>query len=132
MDFPKRTIRRSIVRRSPIFLLPMFVLASIGLGGTGGSIAGTVVDQSGAVILARHTETGVRQETATNAEGFFAFPAMPGGSYELQVEHNEFRDYRQTGLVVTADAALQVVIELTLGPQTEAVPWAPKSSARRL
>lgn len=94
------------------------------LAGTGGSIAGTVADPSGAmmpevIVVARNTDTGVVQRTATNQVGFYAFPALPSGRYELQVEHPGFTPHLQTGLEVTSNAALRVDIKPTLGPHSE-------------
>lgn len=54
------------------------------LAATGGSIAGTVADPSGAmmpevIVMARNIDTGIVQRSATNEAGFYAFPALPSG-----------------------------------------------------
>lgn len=94
------------------------------LAGTGGSIAGTVSDPSGAVmphviVSVRSAESGVVVRTTTNESGFYAFPTLPSSDYELQVEHSGFKPYRQTGLKMTSNSALRVDITLTLGPRSE-------------
>lgn len=104
-------------------LLAAFCPAS---AGTGGSIAGSVADPTGAtvpdvMVAARNTDTGVPQRVATNGAGFYAFPALPGGHYELRIEHAGFKPYLQTGLEVTSNAALRVDIRLELGPRNETV-----------
>jgi hypothetical protein len=96
------------------------------LGGTGGSIAGVVSDPSGTVmpdvlVVARNTETGVMQKTATNGEGFYAFPAVPVGRYELQIEHSGFNPYKRTDVLVKLNDALRIDIQLSLETQSEAV-----------
>ncbi len=93
---------------------------------TGGSIVGTVADPSGGVIpnvsvSTRNTETGVVQKTTTNGEGFFAFPALPEGRYELRVEHSGFRLYKSAGVLLTTNAALRMDVQLSLEEHGEAV-----------
>jgi len=109
------------------------LLIPIALGGillacasTGGSIAGTVADSSGGVmpgvaVVARNTETGVPQKTVTNAEGFYAFPTLPEGRYELRVEQPGFQPFSKDGVVMTSTAALRVDIQLALEAHAETV-----------
>jgi hypothetical protein len=109
-------------------LIILFVLAAgfSCLAGTGGSIAGIVSDPSGTVmpdvlVVARNTETGVMQETATNEEGFYAFPALPEGHYELQITHPGFNPYKRARVAVNSNDALRVDVQLSLETQSEAV-----------
>ena len=74
----------------------------------------------GVLVSARNTETGVTQKTATNGDGFFAFPAVPEGRYELEVNHSGFQPY-STVVAVNANAALRFDIQLTLETQSNAV-----------
>jgi hypothetical protein len=97
-----------------------------GLASTAGSIAGTVADPSGAVmpgvlVVARNTETGVTQKASTNSEGFYGFPALPEGHYELQIEHPGFKPYKRAGVAVTSNAALLLNVQLMLEARAEAV-----------
>ena len=108
--------------RSLIALVAVFPV----LAATGGSIAGTVSDPSGAtisdvIVVARNADTAVVHRAATNGSGFYAFPDLPVGHYSLEVERTEFRPYTQTGLEVTLNAALRVDIALILGPRAETV-----------
>ncbi len=103
-----------------LFLSVLLWAATLpGLAATGGSIAGTVADPSGAVIpgvpvTARNTDTGVSRTTTTNAEGFYAFPALPEGRYELRINRAGFQPYAGVALPVTAAAALRLDIRLAL------------------
>src|SRR5438309_6586768 len=68
-----------------------------------GSISGTVRDPSGAVIpsatvTALNTGTGISQSVETDAVGFYAFPVLPVGVYEITIKHAGFKEYRQTDL----------------------------------
>ena len=54
----------------------------------GASIKGTVRDTSGAsiplvTILVRNLETGAERKVETDAEGHYAMPSVPVGSYEV-------------------------------------------------
>jgi hypothetical protein len=85
-----------------------------------GSISGVVTDPSGAVIpgvqvTALNTGTGLRQTVVTDTKGFYEFPALAVGAYELQVERPGFRAFRQTGLVIDANSALVADVHLILG-----------------
>src|SRR5690348_16332434 len=80
---------------------------------TTGSISGTALDPSGAVIpggrlTATNMATGVQLKTTTNEKGFYSFPSLPIGRYEIRIEAEGFSPQRRTGLVIDADSALQV------------------------
>lgn len=75
----------------------------------------------GVMVLVRNVDTGIVQRTATNESGYYAFPALPGGHYALEVEHPDFRPFIQRGLEVTSNSALRVDISLILGPHDDAV-----------
>ena len=67
------------------FTVIMLLAASPILAALGGSIAGTITDQSGAAmpevsVLARNADTGVQRRAATNEQGFYAFPDLAIGS----------------------------------------------------
>jgi hypothetical protein len=108
-------------------LLFVFIAAGFpAVAATGGSIAGVVQDDSGAVmtdvtLVARNSATGVEQRTVTNAAGFYAFPILLSGRYELRIEQPGFKPYLQTGIEVTSDAALKIDVRLTVGTHTETI-----------
>jgi hypothetical protein len=91
-----------------------------------GSIAGTVMDSSGAVIpgaavVALNTETNIRISSITNGDGFFSFPALSPGHYDIEVKANGFEHYRQTALVIDVNSALRVDVKLQVGAETQQV-----------
>ena len=72
------------------------------LAAMGGSIAGTIVDPSGALIptvavTAREAGTGAAYRTAADERGAYAFPDLPAGRYGLQVDHSGFVPYGRPG-----------------------------------
>ena len=73
-----------------------------------GSVSGTVLDASGAVIpdaTVKLTSETTRQvhETKSNGEGLFSLTAVPRDSYTLKVEHTGFKAFERTGIVVSAN-----------------------------
>jgi hypothetical protein len=96
------------------------------LGSVTGRISGTVKDPSGAVIpdvqvTVVNTETGIVQTSRTDSQGFYAFPSLQVGHYNLEVRHPGFKDYKQAGLMLDVNTALLADIQLTLGANTEQV-----------
>jgi len=91
-----------------------------------GSISGLVIDPSGSVIVgaavtATETQTGVKSETVTDSKGFYNFPELAIGTYDIEVTTNGFKTFRKSGLVVDANAALRVDATLQVGQTTEKV-----------
>ena len=126
MESKVRSVTAIALKRATLLILLVFAADFSVLAGTGGSIAGTVADPSSAVmpditVFARNTETRVALKASTNREGFYAFPTLPSGPYELQVEQPGFKPFKRTGLEVTSGAALRLDIELILGAHSEAL-----------
>jgi carboxypeptidase family protein len=101
-------------------------LVMIAQADTGGSISGTVTDQSGAVIpdttvTALNLDTTVQQTTKTNGNGFYNFAALPVGRYEIEVLREGFEPYKRTGLVIDVNSQLRADIALSMGAQSEEV-----------
>ena len=93
---------------------------------TGGSISGTVTDNTGAVVagasvVVRNTGTDVQQATQTNATGEYAFPTLAIGMYELEVTQNGFAPYKRTGITIDINTKLQTDVTLELATVTSQV-----------
>ena len=89
-------------------------------------ISGTVTDPTGALmpdvtVTAIDTQTSAKQETHTDANGFFSFPALSVGHYDLLIHRAGFKDYKETGLTLDVNSALSVNAELQLGQTSEQV-----------
>ncbi len=74
---------------------------------------------SGVTLVARNSATGVKQKTVTNTAGFYAFPILPSGRYELRIEHAGFMPYLQPGLDIASDAVHRIDIRLMVGAHSE-------------
>ena len=63
-----------------------------------GSITGTVIDPSGAVIAAaridvRNVDNGATYTSAASATGNYEIPQLPTGTYEITVTAADFKKY---------------------------------------
>jgi hypothetical protein len=91
-----------------------------------GTIAGTVLDPSGAAVVAARViatapATGFTRQTASGSDGGYVIPLLPVGNYTVTVEASGFRRSEQTGVVVKADEAVTVPVTLQIGAATETV-----------
>jgi hypothetical protein len=107
-------------------LVGSFTGPSASAQSAGGSISGTVKDPSGAVIAAAQVSalnrgTGASQTTQTNAEGFYAFPSLPVGKYEIDISLPGFKPYKRTDLTLDVNSKLEVDADLQLGAANEQI-----------
>ena len=102
------------------FFLVFAVLATGSLfAATTGSISGTVHDGQGAVVpntrvVLRNTLTGVTQSITTDSAGFYSFPSLPIGHYDITFEITGFDMFVEKDLVLDVDSARRV--DATLKP----------------
>jgi hypothetical protein len=100
--------------------------AIVSWAGAGGSVSGTVRDASGAVlpkatVTATNIDTRVRQTVQTDDKGFYAFPSLPVGHYDFEVQGAAFRPYRRAGIVIDANSRLTVDAVLKVGSKGDVV-----------
>jgi hypothetical protein len=125
----KNLMRNRAKARCVVLLLSLMLSpysAFVMQADTGGSISGTVTDQTGAVVpdttvTALNLDTTVQQTTKTNTNGLYAFTSLPVGRYEIEILRQGFKPYKRTGLVIDVNAALREDISLTVGEQSEEV-----------
>jgi hypothetical protein len=105
----------------------IFMLVAINSwAGVGGSVSGTVRDESNAVVpgasvKATNVETGVQHQAATNGQGFYSFPNLPIGHYSIGMQKAGFQPYQRTGITLDADSALTVDAVLNVGETSDVV-----------
>src|SRR5512142_2787339 len=68
-----------------------------------GELSGSVVDESGGVIpgadvTVTNDASGTVRRTVTNADGFFAFAALPSGTYTVSIKIQGFNTYEVKGI----------------------------------
>jgi hypothetical protein len=107
-------------------LVSIMLLAcpSIALAATTGSISGTIIDPSGGVIpgvslTVTNPATGVQNRTATDSKGFYSFPSLPVGRYDLKIEATGFHPQDRKALTIDADTALQVDLTMTMAEKQQ-------------
>ena len=113
-------------RRFRSFFAALFFCVPLAQAAVTGRIAGAVKDASGgaipgATITATNTEQNTQTKTTTDAKGDYAFPSLPVGNYEVQCESKGFRAEKRIGLVIDANAAIQLDMTLELAQRTEEV-----------
>jgi len=91
-----------------------------------GSIRGTVLDASGAVVSgarvsAVQTETGLARNMTSDAAGAYVFVELPVGHYRIEAEAKGFQKYVQVGISLDVNETATVTVRLAVGTPTESV-----------
>ena len=91
-----------------------------------GSITGTVLDATGAVIpnalvTLVNTDQGITQQTRTNSSGGYTFSPVRIGHYTVSASAKGFAKTTQQNLEVAIAQTLMVNIQLKLGAETETI-----------
>ncbi len=117
-----------VAKKARLGILVMLVgLASSSLfAATTGSISGSVADAQGAVIVGakvdlRETLTGVVQSIETDSAGFYNFPTLPVGHYDVTFEKDGFEKFVQKDVVIDVDSARRVDATLRPGSVQEQI-----------
>lgn len=118
----QRLIQEALCRTA---LACLILFASATAWGAGGSISGVVRDRTGGLIPGAslalvNSELKTKFNTDTDARGFYSFPALPVGRYDLTVEAHGFQMQKKS-LVVDTDAALTVDVTLQISSETQTV-----------
>ncbi|MGA2538521.1 MAG: carboxypeptidase-like regulatory domain-containing protein [Terracidiphilus sp.] len=124
------SLRNEPAACSRTHLLSMMGFALIALAqayaATGGSISGTVVDPSGAVVTgAELSLVNTAQQTvykaASDRQGSYSFPNLPVGRYDLTISAKGFTTQRKANLTVDTDSAIRVDVAVAVGTRAETV-----------
>lgn len=87
--------------------------------GTAG-IFGTVVDSQGgaipgAKVTLTHIERNQVRETVANQMGQYTFPLIPVGNYTIAVQHEGFKQFEQTGILLQVNDNTKIDVVLQVG-----------------
>jgi outer membrane receptor protein involved in Fe transport len=93
--------------------------------GSGSSLSGLVIDNSqavvpGADVKIRHLSTNVTSQTVTDSAGYYRFPSLPIGEYEVTIDRAGFAQAVQRVMIETARETRQD-IALAVAGATQAV-----------
>jgi len=91
-----------------------------------GSIAGTLKDETGAVVpkaavTVTNTSTGLSRQATTDAAGYYSIPNLLEGMYDLSVSASGFRPYTQKGVRVPINMVTRIDATIRVGAVTEQV-----------
>jgi len=108
-------------------LATLLLLSSALYAQSTGTVTGTVVDQTGAVVpKAKVTmidqATKGKRDTVSNDVGYFSFGTVNPGTYDFKVTASGFKSWQQTGLAVRPGDVRNVSgIALEIGKQDETI-----------
>jgi hypothetical protein len=124
---PRHSPQITVGKFRQLILVYIFLLSAVALwAATGGSISGTVTDQSGAVApdatlelvnTARHSTYRVKSDR----QGLYSFPNLAVGHYDLTITAQGFKTQRKTNLTVDTDSAVRVDATLAIGANSDTV-----------
>src|SRR5438105_12421266 len=100
----------SIGSVSCLCLLLVALLQPVAAQTGAGTVQGTVKDQSGAIIAGAkvrvmHSATSEARDTTTNTAGFYTFPQVPIGRYQMTVQSSGMMTWTAPLDVITGQTA---------------------------
>ncbi|PYU25264.1 MAG: carboxypeptidase regulatory-like domain-containing protein, partial [Acidobacteria bacterium] len=95
------------------------------MAGTG-SVAGTVTDPSGAVVVGAQVtltdaSTNAQRTATSNEAGRYLFPNLPPGTYSMTTTKEGFRVAKVSSLTVNLGTTLTVDVAMELGTVSQTV-----------
>ena len=80
-----------LVRNAGVVCITVLLSVTALWASVSGSISGSVKDPSGSVVPNAHvtvkeSDTGLSYETRTDSKGYYTFPVLPVGNYQLNDE----------------------------------------------
>lgn len=125
-----RRVLRSGLPTLGVFLTLIVML--VGLTGSAlaqldtGAISGVVSDPAGkvvqgATITANETTTGTTYTTTSSSIGYYGFPSVRPGTYELKISASGFKADLYSGIGVTVGSHVTQDISLVVGSNSESV-----------
>ncbi|HET6180445.1 MAG TPA: TonB-dependent receptor [Candidatus Sulfotelmatobacter sp.] len=122
----RKVVNRAVVRSLASVSIAIVFLSIANAQQNQGSIAGNVTDPSGALVAgakltARSQFTGTVYEAVTTSAGFYRFPNVNIGTYDLSVIASGFKTTILTGIVVQVATTSAVDVKVTTGTVSENV-----------
>ena len=75
----------------------------------------------GATIIAVNPATGFQNKTTTDEKGFYSFPILPVGRYDVSADVPGFTPQKRQGIAVDADSALDIGLTVEMNEKVEEV-----------
>src|SRR5262245_33442922 len=121
--------RVQVVLRGVVLLTIVWACSSAPAAAQGfGSIAGTIMDSSNAVLpgvavtlSSPQGTVGSNQQTTSDARGAYQFLRLTPGTYIVKAELQGFRPAEQRNIIVNADVTARADLRLEIGSLAEGV-----------
>ncbi|MGA8531537.1 MAG: carboxypeptidase regulatory-like domain-containing protein [Acidobacteriaceae bacterium] len=115
-----------LVRNAGVVCITVLLSVTALWASVSGSISGSVKDPSGSVVPNAHvtvkeSDTGLSYETRTDSKGYYTFPVLPVGHYQLNVYASGFQGYVRKAITLDTNAALTLDISLVVGSVSQSV-----------
>ncbi|HZU23302.1 MAG TPA: TonB-dependent receptor, partial [Terriglobales bacterium] len=109
-----------------LFASLLLCAAAFAQVGNEASLEGTITDPTGAVVpnvvvKLVNTGTGAAFSATSNDSGYFRFPVITVGTYELTASPSGFSPYTLKGIEVAVGAKINLPVALAVGGQRESV-----------
>lgn len=114
------TLAGTALAEAPAAQVPMNMANMDHRGGIRGTVRGAAGAVANAAVAAVSTANGARFDALTNAQGAYAFEALPVGSYNVAVVSDGLTAFRRQGVAVTADQNVQLDITLDAASAAQA------------
>ncbi len=107
-------------------LLALFPIGLLAQSATSGTVQGTVMDPTGAVVpgatvTLTNKATGVTLTTSTDATGRYQFPAINPADYSLKVTATGFQTFVVAEVAVEVTKVLTIPVKLKIGTASQTV-----------
>ncbi len=90
------------------------------------SIRGTITERTGGVVpgaevMVTNLQTNEKRTTTSNDVGYYSFPALPPGEYEIQAGMPGFKTWFQKGVVLSLNRNARIDVQLEVGEIQQSV-----------
>lgn len=112
--------------KSRLIAVVVTLTSAVWAQGPTGQINGIVTDPSGAIIAGAsvtlvNPATNVKRDTTSDQDGLFNLPALPPGTYNLQVEAKGFPKQMREGIALQVGQVAKIDFSLQVGNVAETI-----------
>src|SRR5580765_6101549 len=110
----------SFMRTLALFCFALLAVEGLSAQVITGTILGSVTDSSGATIpnatvTVRNINTNIETKAATSRAGEYTIPLLQPGKYDVTIDRDGFKTFRETGLSLSVDSRVRVDVKLVVG-----------------
>jgi hypothetical protein len=91
-----------------------------------GMISGVISDPAGSVlpgvtVVATNEDTAVQTTSVADGKGFYSFPSLAVGKYDVAVNHPGFRDFVEKGVTIDVNSDIRLDVKLLIGTVNDTI-----------